>query len=94
MTLAEEMGALGKYMLNEGKLKVMKEDLRKKKVVNTVHIQEKRKHIQEWREEEEALHTPARVATHRQTMARAASTMNLDAEFFEQLSQVPLTPIA
>ncbi|KIK02670.1 hypothetical protein K443DRAFT_5949 [Laccaria amethystina LaAM-08-1] len=89
----KEMVAHIKYALNQAKLKVTKEDPKQKKAVKTVHIQEKSKHTQEWREEEAALYTPARVATCRQTMVRAASTMDLDAESFEQLSQVPLTPI-
>lgn len=94
----EEMAALGKYVLDQAKMwKVAREDPKQKKLVKTVHVQEKRRLREEWREEEAAFCTPsgkARLVMHKQTMPMVASTMDLDLEPIQQLSQGASTPIA
>ena len=77
--------------------KVAREDPKQKKLVKTIHVQEKRRLREEWRKEEAAFHTTsgkARLAMHKQTMPTVARTMDLDPESIQQLSQGVSTPVA
>ena len=94
----KEMAVLGKYALDQEKIwKAAREDPKQKKSVKTVRVQEKRRLREEWREEEAASRTPsgkARLAIHKQTMPMVTSTMDLDPESIQQLSQGASTPVA
>ena len=93
----KEMAALGKYALDQAKMwKVAREDPKQKKSVKTVHVQEKRRLREEWREEA-AFRTPsgkARLAMRKQATPMVASTMDLDPESIQQLYQGASTPVA
>ena len=94
----KEMAALGKYALDQAKMrKVAREDPKQKKSVKTVRVQEKRRLREEWREEEAAFRTPsgkARLAMRKRATPMVASTMDLDPESIQQLSQGASTPVA